>query len=297
MIGMNETEYPKQLKSAFGLQGLERDEDFANTISFGIAGLQSTNWDPADNSTDFGEYCANVSSTDVLYQGLEGIRSQVRDLIVAGGYAGEADSLLNPMLNYIGYINATVVAPCQERNVSQDTCYTNYNSTFYEQDSLSDDWRSWPYQYCTQWGYLQTGSGVPADQLPLISRLIDLNFTSVVCREAFNITKPSDVDAINKYGGFNISYPRLAIIDGEKDPWRAATPHATGQPERPNTASEPFILIKDGVHHWDENGLFPNETTAELPPQPVADTQKLEAMFVQEWMMEWSLFCTVEGNC
>jgi hypothetical protein len=138
---------------------------------------------------------------------------------------------------------------------------------------------------------------VPADQLPLISRLIDIEFSSVVCREAFNISTPPDVNAINKYGGFSISYPRLAIIDGEVDPWRAATPHAIGQPERPNTASEPFILIKGAVHHWDENGLFPNETTPDLPPQPVADTQKIEVMFVQEWMMEWALHCMVDGNC
>ncbi|OIW30699.1 peptidase S28 [Coniochaeta ligniaria NRRL 30616] len=297
LIGKNDTDYPQQLKSAFGLGNLSRSDDFANAISQGIAGLQSTNWDPAENSTDFGLYCNNVSSAEALYPALEDIRSEVRDLIVAGGYADEVDPLLNQMLNYIGYVNATVVAPCQGRNTSQDACFTNYNSTFYEQDDISQDWRAWPYQYCTQWGYLQTGSGVPADQLPLISRLIDLNYTSVVCREAFNITKPSDVEAINKYGGFGISYPRLAIIDGEKDPWRAATPHAIGQPERPNTASEPFILIKDGVHHWDENGLLPNETTPELPPQPVADTQKMEVMFVQEWMMEWTLHCMVDGNC
>lgn len=139
-----------------------------------------------------------------------------------------------------------------------------------------------------RWGYFQTGSGVPADQLPLISRLIDLNYTTFPCRAAFNITNSPDTEAINKHGGFGLSYPRLAIIDGEKDPWRAATPHAIGQPERPSTASEPFILIKDGVHHWDENGLFPNETTPELPPQPVADTQKAEAMFVREWMAEWA---------
>lgn len=138
---------------------------------------------------------------------------------------------------------------------------------------------------------------MPADKLPLISRLVDLNYTSIVCREAFNISTPSDVEAINKYGGFGISYPRLAIIDGEKDPWRAATPHAIGQPDRPNTASEPFILIKDGVHHWDENGLFPNETTPELPPQPVAETQEIEVMFVKEWLLEWALHCMVTGAC
>ena len=103
---------------------------------------------------------------------------------------------------------------------------------------------------------------------------------------------------IHRYGGYNISYPRLAFIDGEIDPWRPATPHAfdQGAPMRNSTASEPFILIAGAVHHWDENGLFPNETTATLPPEPVADTQKMEAMFVQEWMQEWQEHCLIQGR-
>jgi len=68
-----------------------------------------------------------------------------------------------------------------------------------------------------------------------------------------------------------------------------------GAVDRPSTASEPFILIADAVHHYDENGLFPNQTTATLPPQPVADTQKMEVMFVQEWMEEWQLHCLIQG--
>ena len=138
-----------------------------------------------------------------------------------------------------------------------------------------------------RWGYLQTGSGVPEDQLPLISRTIDLEYSSVICRDAFNITEPSNVEAINKYGGFNLSYPRLAWVDGEWDPWRAAGVHAIGLPERAPTPPEPSILLDNAVHHWDENGLFPNETTAELPPAPVADAQKQEAVFVKAWLEEF----------
>lgn len=48
------------------------------------------------------------------------------------------------------------------------------------------------------------------------------------------------------------------------------------------------MLIKGAVHHWDENGRFPNETTAELPPQSVRETQELEVMEVME-VMEWML--------
>lgn len=146
-----------------------------------------------------------------------------------------------------------------------------------------------------RWGYLATGSGVPADQLPLISRTIDIPYTSKICVESFNITEPSDIWAINKYGGFNLSYPRLAIIDGEWDPWRAATPHAIGLPERADTIDEPYKLIAKGVHHWDENGLFPNETTAALPPTPVKHTQSAEVQFVKKWLAEWNSKGTIES--
>ncbi|KAJ9138467.1 Peptidase S28 [Pleurostoma richardsiae] len=289
LIGKNGTEYVQRLKTAFGLGNLTRSDDFASAISGGIAGLQSTNWDPAENSTDFGVYCDTISSTTLLYPNVESLTAEAAELIDVGGWGNESQTLVPQLLNYIGYINETSVSRCAQSNQTQDECYTNYDSDFYRQDDIGQDWRSWPWQYCTEWGYLQTGSGVPADILPLISRLIDLNFTSVVCREAFNITQPSAIGRINKWGGFGISYPRLAIVDGERDPWRQACPHAIGQPDRPSTASEPYILIAGGVHHWDENGLFPNETTPELPPLPVADTQKTEAMFVQEWMLEWQL--------
>lgn len=149
-------------------------------------------------------------------------------------------------------------------------------------------------------GFLQTGSGVPKDQLPLISRLIDLPYTSTICRDAFDIFTPSNVSVINQYGGYNISYPRLAIIDGEADPWRLATPHAFGYgaKNRTSTVDEPFILIGgNAVHHWDENGLFPNQTTSTLPPKPVADTQRQEVTFVKKWLKDWEAYCGVVGGC
>ena len=145
--------------------------------------------------------------------------------------------------------------------------------------------------YCTQWGYLQTGSGVPADQLPVISRTSNLNYTSIPCTKSFGIDvsqTPPDTDAINKYGGFDISYSRLAILSGEIDPWRPATPLAESQYPltRPNTTDEPLFLIERGVHHWDENGVFPNQTAPNVPPEPVVEAQAYIASFVGEWLKE-----------
>lgn len=146
LIGKAETEYVQRLKTAFGLGNLTRSDDFANTLSFGIAGLQGLNWDPALNDTGFGYYCNNISSTALLYPSAAHLEPEARDLLAAGGYGDEADTLTNQLLNYIGYVNATTIQPCTK--ATQDACFTNYNSTFYQQDDLKQDWRLWAYQYC-----------------------------------------------------------------------------------------------------------------------------------------------------
>lgn len=149
LIKKNGTEFPSRLKEAFGLGNITSRDDFANAINGGIYGLQSTNWDPAENSTDFGVYCDAVSSQEVVYPQFESLKNEVKDLIVAGGYGDKVDSLLNPMLNYIGYINETVVASCEDE--TQDECFSAYDtSRFYQKTDLKQTWRSWPYQYCTQ---------------------------------------------------------------------------------------------------------------------------------------------------
>lgn len=115
----------------------------------------------------------------------------------------------------------------------------------------------------------------------MISRSITVDYMSLPCKYAFNITLPPEVDTrINhRYGGFSLSYPRLAFIGGKADPWREATPFADDAPGpgRKNTLNRPFVEIEGGVHHCkiaflsrffvsffvidyyvgDENGLFP----------------------------------------
>ncbi|RMZ22580.1 hypothetical protein D0859_13399 [Hortaea werneckii] len=240
LIGKNDSDLTATLKSAFGLPNVTYDNDFANTLASGIGNWQSLNWDPAVGSSEVYNYCANISDTDVLYPATECLRSTASYLIDQGGYSANM-SLVNQMLNYIGYVNLTSVSSCAEEDETQDQCFSNHNATFYQQDSLDDTWRAWPYQYCTEWGYLQTGSGVPQDQLPLISRTLDLDYMMIICNEAFGIYGPPNTTTVNKYGGYDISYPRLAFIDGEWDPWRPATPHAFGK-ERLSTVSASSAL-------------------------------------------------------
>jgi hypothetical protein len=275
------------LKKAFGLEGLNHDEDFASALSFSTGYWQERNWDPAVNSPVFHQFCEKLSSNEMLYPATAGLKPTVQKLFEAANYSSQAAELMNPMLNYIGFVNETVVQQCPAPSTLND-CYSNYNFSYYAQDDINQSWRTWPYQYCTQWGYLMPGSTTPSDLLPIISRAVTLEYEALICKHAFNITTPSDVDAINRYGNLTIAYPRLAIIGGEADVWRPVTPLADNAPSRVNTTSEPVYLIEGAVHHWDENGLFPNQTTASLPPDTIKMVHAAEAAFVQAWLAEWT---------
>ena len=227
LIEKNDSALTAQLKDAFGMPNVTHTPDFANQLASGVGYWQSLNWDPEVSSPEFYNYCNNITSYDLIYQEADCKRESATSLIEAGGYDAP-EYLVNQMLNYIGYINATRVSTCESAN--QDECFSNLNATYYEQDSISDyTWRSWAYQYCSEWGYLQVGSSWPKDSLPVISRTIDIEYTSFVCRAAFGIEEPSDVELINRYGGYDIAAERLAFVDGEWDPWRPATPHAYGE--------------------------------------------------------------------
>jgi len=291
-----------QLKSAFNSTSITYNDDFASMATSGVGYWQNRNWDPQVNDPTFDQYCGNITNNTVLYPGGTPPASTIISLIETGGWGNQSSTLTNRMLNMIGWNSVINIDTCSG---SLDGCFGNHNASApkYADKSLANYGSlSWQYQYCTEWGFLQSGSTVPKDRLPLISRLVTIPWNMLVCNYAFNITGPPDVDRVNRYGGFNVSYPRLAIVGGEADPWRAASPLATlNVTDRLNdtsTASQPLILIQGAVHHWDENGVFPNETTVDLPPAPVRNAQAELAQAVQEWMSEWQLSCTnTPGKC
>ncbi|KAL6791438.1 peptidase S28 [Trichoderma sp. SZMC 28013] len=277
----------RRFKDLFGLGDLD-DDDFATTIARGLSGLQSTNWDPEEDVSSLGIYCAVITSNAQLFASTTHLIPTVQNLVAQAGFESQSEVLSVRLLNYIGYVRDYVKrnlkSSCKGKSVVE--CFSSkYIST---DSGLEAGWlRSWSYQVCTQWGYFVTGSGTPKDQLPMISRAVTLKSASSHCEILFNITSSPDVESINKLGGFNFSYPRLAIIDGLQDPWRSATPHATGLPDRKSTTSEPFMLIDWGVHHWDEFGLSEDTHVPGLPPPQVTEAHKAEIEFVQAWLKEW----------
>lgn len=162
LIGLNDTKTTAELKAVFGLPNVTYDNDFAYAVAGGVTSWQGKNWDPELNDPDFDLFCANISSASVIYPDTEILKSSTVDLLRKGGYASELNTLTTAMLNWIGWLDQFFVKRCTGEK--QDSCFSTHNSTFYAQDDLSAEWRAWPYQYCTQWGYLPTF--VPLFQFP-----------------------------------------------------------------------------------------------------------------------------------
>jgi hypothetical protein len=279
-ILLNETNAAKvqPLKEAFGLGNITDDRDFAGQLT-GVYGLQSTNWDPEENSASFFNYCQNITATPKV----ENLRAAVAEITATAGY-GNSTLPQDVMLNAIAWLNQTSVSRWRRSNRTQDQYYSQLNATALQGYTDLSDYgaTSWSYQVCTEWGYIQTGN-TPSNIMPLISRTLDVEYLTFFCRAQFNITTPPDTDQVNKYGNYSIDYPRLAHLGGNADPWRPATP--LWYPESRNTTTDhPWLLISHGVHHWEENGIFENETTALLPPPQVVYAQQFLKNFVIDWV-------------
>ena len=266
------------LKDVFGMGSVTDNRDFANQLT-GVYGWQSTNWDPKVGSSSFFNYCGNL--TNETPQG-ENLRPKVADLAKAAGYDSNRH-VQDILLNAITWLNNTALADFRDSSKAQNDFFTTLNATALRKESLADyDYVSWNYQVCTEWGFIQTGN-TPSNIMPLISRTLDLEYLTYFCKAQFNITKAPDLEQVNKYGGYKIDHPRLAIIGGNADPWRPATP--LWYPDHKQTStSEPWLMISHGVHHWEENGIFDNETTAYLPPAQVVYAQQFLKNFVVDWL-------------
>ncbi|KAL4998526.1 serine carboxypeptidase S28-domain-containing protein [Aspergillus recurvatus] len=292
-----------QLQSAFGLNPAIDNRDFVNMLSTPLGSFQSRNWDPSVGSYEFRHYCDNITSIDPLYPA-NNATALLPGLLKAAGYNASNAALLSSLRNYIGYINP----PSSTESDSE----SEIESASTENDGTSlpkPSGASWNYQVCTEWGYFMPGSSVPPSIKPLISRLIDLNYTSSFCASSYGITSPPNVTLINQHGGFNFSYPRVAIIGGTADPWRDATPHAEGLPGRKSSDEEPYILIdvaaghvwdgiRGAVHHWDQNGLakggnWGKSEGVEVPVE-IQSVQREIVRFVGAWLDEFEAGEAVE---
>lgn len=169
-----------------------------------------------------------------------------------------------------------------------EDCFGTFDDAKFQNTSLSETWRAWIFQVCTEWGYFDTA---PPDQNQprIVSRLLTLAYQSRICQQAYppgkHFVVPSfpNVTAVNALGDFSIVADRLAIIDGEVDPWRPDTPHSQYAEEREDTLIRPFKLIPNGVHHYDEYGL----RNLEDEPEEIRKVHEEMIVFTMEWMKHW----------
>ncbi|UZJ55270.1 hypothetical protein CBS101457_004590 [Exobasidium rhododendri] len=306
-----DTHKVKELLTLFGLQGLKETSDFANLLSFPLGSFQELNWDPSVSTNDFAEFCTALvgessgpvspapqrRSTAVRVERRKSSQS-VLDL-----EEEDDDSLKPPQVvrNFADYIKKNYVEACTSDNTSTvEDCFGTQDWSAYNNATELSDGLSWTFQYCSTWGYFMTAPPIPKEghsprtfQLSspkLISSLIDLEYTSEVCRKGFPagqhfaMPKHPNVKEVNEIGNFHIAKDRLAFINGQYDPWRPATTaseeYAYGG-ARIDTISQPFKLIANCWHHCDENG---NKT--EEPPR-VVQIHEQQIAFVQAWLDDW----------
>ncbi|KAI0070419.1 peptidase S28 [Panus rudis PR-1116 ss-1] len=259
----------KLIQSVFGLPNVTHVEDFASLLTSPLGGWQDTNWDPAINSAGFSNFCTAL-----------GKPNNTRVEIAKGISVNAA------VLTYGSYINRTLAARCRAPD-TQDDCFGSFDPKQYQVYDLSQTWRLWQFQVCTQWGFFMTAP--PEGHPKIISKFNTLDYAKQICKfayppgEHFTVPALPNITAVNSIGGLKIAADRLAIIDGQADPWRPNTPHADIAKPRPDTTLRPFKLIEGAVHHWDENGLA--NRTAEPPRIQAIHAQ--EVVFVKAWLKDF----------
>ncbi|KAJ4296933.1 hypothetical protein N0V90_006981 [Kalmusia sp. IMI 367209] len=265
-----------QFKLFFNYATTAADQIFVNNLYEGLYSWQSRNWDRTIGSGTFSNWCQIITSHNLEYGSSMAANASAAAILEATGYGGN-DTLTLRLLNYAGYLNRFSLADADALDESVSTS----RSVSLAEAVPAEQFDSWGYQTCTEWGYWVTGSGFDLSLgMPLLSRILDLEFENSYCESEFGLVSPPNITEINKYGGFDISYPRLAIINGLADVWREATPAADGAHPRESTVSEPWIVIDnppedvwDGLrgagHHWEANGVSVNQTGNQRPPKAI----------------------------
>ncbi|KAG6371555.1 hypothetical protein JVT61DRAFT_9261 [Boletus reticuloceps] len=232
------------VKALFGLHELKHDDDFVSVLEGPLGAWQSKNWDPAVGSTSFDEFCESLSKpVGAPHIGALPIGHEDRLVTLL-----DDQKIDFSVLNFAQWVRENAVKPCLALNMTVEECFGTYNDTQYTNTSLTQEWRLWQFQVCTEWGYFSTAPPDP-NHPRIVSKLLTMDYATKLCRQAFppgkHFTVPAqpDISVVNALGDFAIAADRLAIIDGEVDPWRPCTPHSEYAKDRKDTILRPFKLI------------------------------------------------------
>ncbi|KAF8210001.1 extracelular serine carboxypeptidase [Mycena galopus ATCC 62051] len=285
LINSKNTPALTELKTIFGLEALQDIRDFALTIAFPIGNpmfyptstWQELNWDPNAGSDDFFVFCDAVTSTNSTFSAVDSQLSK---------YTGGA--IWKNLGNYANYVKTNVVPLCPPGlDLDSNECFGTHNATaFADPFDLSGN-RAYLYQSCLESG--QWSQSAPLGRRTLLSRSIQTDYTQRWCVWSFvdgqfnSIPASPILERWNKFGALKLQADRLAQVDGGIDPWQYACVHSPDGFKRPNTLLRPYYEIKQGGHHWDENGLL--NITEE--PDFIQAIHKYEIKFVKSWLADF----------
>ncbi|KKF96674.1 putative serine protease EDA2 [Ceratocystis platani] len=268
----------------FDLSGLT-EIDFVTVLANGINSMIKTHWDIKHGSFKWDTYCLAMNSKVRMYKTNEKSEKAMRFLISEYRPMYNLEGATNVLANFIGWTDEWVISRCEGNRAE---CFSR-PAYIYQRSSLEETWRPWVWQMCTEWGLFQTSTTPLPKGMPLISRLLTSKVGRQICYKSFSILQEPDTYQINQYGGLSFRFPRVAIINGEMDPWRAATPHKIGYEFNIPQDTGLYHLIPGAVHAWDKLSVPQDRVVpGEYPPSAIAETQSYEIWLVQQWVQEWA---------
>ncbi|KAK6509714.1 hypothetical protein TWF481_004445 [Arthrobotrys musiformis] len=261
-------------KELFGVKRLE-DRDAASYI-FGVLGRwQNGNWDKNQSGANsWDKFCANI--TEGLQED-DYIKPDCPEKFLVEFPDFDMEEGIE---NFARWTRGSIKSNCGGSDLVE--CAGSWDTASYDGESLSDSWRLWTWQVCTEWGYLMPGA--PPGSPTLQPRILNLEYYRRTCQYAFKFPSDFVIDTskVLQYGGYNLTGPRLMYIDGTHDPWLYATPHSPHSPQKDRN-DRLSILIPEAWHHNDENGL--GDISKEPPRIQKVHLQQIEV--VGDWVREF----------
>ncbi|PPJ55361.1 hypothetical protein CBER1_10067 [Cercospora berteroae] len=281
----------RSLKTRFGMQDVEHNDDFMAALALGPWSWQDTQF---YNDTGFWKWCdyienaVNATARNISIPGAEGVGLEK----ALDGYAAWWKDVKLPDFCASTYQYA-------EFNTTNNTrCYDTYNasSPLFTDISLANQVnRQWIWMTCNEpFGYWPNGS--PPGRPTLVTRLITTGYALRQCGlwfppgpngETYGLAAGRTEADVNAYtGGWsNINTSRLVFINGEFDPWREASVSADAEfrPGGPlqSTPQVPVEIVPGGFHGSDmriRNGVV---------KERVKEVQERIVKQLEDWVKEW----------
>lgn len=288
LVRANNTAAIQQFKEIFGLGNLSDIRDFAMTIAFPLGGpmnyptytWQELNWYPKYDHRDFFDFCNNVTDQNAP------ANVTAVDTALSNYTNGEPWTGLG---GYAQYVQNVIVPMCPSEDLIDTTttgCFSTQNESYWA-DTTNSATRSYLYSTCTEQGVYQVAP-YDANTPSLISRVLQVDYTQQWCTWAFGDAVPPNgpnTSYYNNYGDFNISAPRLALIDGAQDVWNEVCYHGSNATAAHNNLryGENQYLITGAGHHWDSYGIL--NVSAE--PDFIRAAHEWEIRKVRGWVQDW----------